>query len=174
MINLVIFLLCLKIFCARILDVSIGTVRMILTVRNKSLYAAIVAFFEVFIWFMVAREALNTDINSFFIPISYSLGYATGTFIGGIISDKFIDSILGVQVITTKNSELMVNEIRERGFAVSIIPLKEEKDHDKKDMLFIQLHKSKLNKLTKVLNKLDPKAFTVVNETKTVQNGFIK
>ena len=171
---MVVFLLCLKIFCARILDVSIGTVRMILTVKNKSLYAALVAFFEVFIWFMVAREALNTNINSIFIPIAYSLGYATGTFMGGIISDKFIDSIIGVQVITTKNTEMMLNEIRKRGFAVSVIPLKKEKDRDKKEMLFIQLHKSKLKKLTAVLNELDPKAFTIVNETKTVQNGFIK
>ena len=171
---MVVFLLCLKIFCARILDVSIGTVRMILTVRNKSLYAAIVAFFEVFIWFMVAREALNTSVSSISIPISYALGYATGTFVGGIISDKFIDSIIGVQVITTKSSEMMINAIREKGFAVSVIPLKKEKDRDKKEMLFIQLHKSKLKRLTKILNELDPKAFTIVNETKTVQNGFIK
>ena len=56
--------LCIKIFFARILDVSIGTVRTMIMVRGKMYITAILAFIEVFIWFLVAREALVTNINS--------------------------------------------------------------------------------------------------------------
>lgn len=169
-----ILLLCIKIFFARILDVSIGTVRMLLIVRNKKLLGTLCAFIEVMIWFMVAREALNTELTSLFIPIAYSAGYATGTFIGATISDRFIDSIVGVQFITTICSEEMINTIRNKGFAVSIIPLKEEDNRDHKEMLYIQLNKSKLKSLNKLLESLDSKGFIIVNETKSVVNGFLK
>ena len=82
--------LCIKIFFARICDVSLGTVRMVVTVKGKSVLAAVLAFLEVFIWFMIAREALNTEITSLWIPLSYAGGFASGTLIGSTLSKKFI------------------------------------------------------------------------------------
>jgi len=167
-------ILCIKIFLARILDVSIGTVRMILVVKNRKLYASLCAFIEVFIWFLIAREALKTDLTTIFVPIAYSAGFATGTFIGAFISDRFIDGVVGVQFITSKNTSEMIKVIRDKGFAVSIIPLKEEDNRDRKEMLYIQLNKSKLRNLNTILKDLDSKGFIIISETKSVVNGFLK
>ena len=120
--------LCVKIFFARILDVSIGTVRTMIMVKGKMYITAILAFIEVLIWFLVAREALVTNINSVIIPISYSLGYATGTFIGTYISNNFIKSIIGVEIIVNKNQLELIDAIKKNGFAVSVIDLKGNKN----------------------------------------------
>ena len=53
--------------------------------------------------FIVVREALSTNESSIWIAISYSLGFSTGTYIGSILSKHFIESILSIQIITTKN-----------------------------------------------------------------------
>lgn len=166
---------CFYIFMARIIDVSFGTVRTVLIVRDKKIPAGIIAFFEVFIWFLVAREALNTDIDSWLIPVFYAGGYATGTLLGSYISSNFLNGLIGVQVIVkkTKVSKLMT-EIREKGFGVSMVDLKNDYEGEKKAMLFIQLNKKSLKNLTKVIRQLDPDAFVVINETKYVQNGLIK
>ena len=74
--------ICVKIFFARILDVTISTFRQNIMLKGKIVISTILAFFEILIWFLVAREALVIAIDSIFIPISYSLGYATGTLIG--------------------------------------------------------------------------------------------
>ena len=87
-------LLCLKIFLARIIDVSLGTVRTYFIVKGKRTIAAIIAFVEIFIWFYAAREALNTEITSIFIVISYAAGYATGTYLGTIINEMFISGFV--------------------------------------------------------------------------------
>ena len=97
-----ILILCIKIFLVRIIDVSLGTFRTIITVKGKALYASIIGFIEVFVWFIIVREALNTDIDSIWIAISYSLGFSTGTYIGSILSKKFIEGTLSVQIITNK------------------------------------------------------------------------
>lgn len=167
-------LTCLKIFLARIVDVSLGTIRTVLVVKGKSITPAVVAFFEVLIWFVVAREALNTDLDSILIPIFYSLGYATGTFIGTFITSRLVDGLIGVQVITKSTNSKMLKEMRDKGFGVSVVDLKKANDNHKKDMLIIQLNKKKLKELTHVIRTNDPDAFVVINETKYVQNGLIK
>lgn len=167
--------ICLKIFLARIVDVSLGTIRTVLVVKGKNLTPAIVAFFEVLVWFYAAREALNTEIASILIPIFYAGGYATGTYIGTFISTHFVEGLIGVQVITKQSKEPhMLDEIRAAGFGASVIDLKNTHEKSKKDMLIIHLNKSKLKKLTKIIRRNDPDAFVVINENKYIQNGLIK
>ena len=167
-------LTCLKIFLARIVDVSLGTIRTVLVVKGKSITPAIVAFFEVLIWFVVAREALNTDLNSILIPIFYAFGYATGTYIGTFITSKVVDGLIGVQVITKSTNNKMLKEMRNQGFGVSVVDLKKNNDNHKKDMLIIELNKKRLKELTHIIRTNDPDAFVVINETKYVQNGLLK
>ena len=81
--------ICIKIFLARIVDVSLGTIRTVLVVKGKNITPAIVAFFEVLIWFYAAREALNTNIDSIFIPIFYAGGYAAGTYLFYLFHECF-------------------------------------------------------------------------------------
>ena len=57
-----------KIFFARIIDVSIGTIRTILTIKGRSILPSVLAFFEVMVWFFVAKEALLIDVDSILIP----------------------------------------------------------------------------------------------------------
>lgn len=164
--------LCLKIFFVRILDVSLGTFRTIITVKGKSLYASIIGFVEVFVWFIIVREALNTDETSIFVAISYALGFATGTFIGGKLSNKFLTSNLSVQIITSKANELS-NMLRYQGYAVTVIDVEGKDNSQDKYMLFIEINDKKLNNLKKLVKQIDDNAFIVVNETKYVQNGFM-
>ena len=78
--------MCLKIFFARLIDVSLGTFRTINIVKGKDLIASIIGLIEITVWFLVVKEALNTDNNSIFIVLAYALGFSVGTYIGGKIS----------------------------------------------------------------------------------------
>jgi len=169
-----VFLLCLKIFFVRILDVSLGTFRTINVVKGKTKVASLIGFFEVLIWFLVVKEALNTELDSIFIAISYALGFATGTFVGGKISEFFIEGTVSVQVITNKLSSEMIDDIRNNGYALSILDLVNENKKDNKKMLFIEINKKELNNLQKIIKSYDDKAFIVVNESKYVLNGYFK
>lgn len=93
-----------KIFFARIIDVSIGTIRTILTIKGRSILPSVLAFFEVMVWFFVAKEALLIDVDSILIPIAYSLGYATGTYIGIIISNHFSKDIYEISIYNPNNN----------------------------------------------------------------------
>lgn len=166
-----ILILCFKIFFVRIIDVSLGTARTIIMVRGKGLLASIIGFFEVFVWFLIVREALNTTESGLFIAISYSLGFATGTYIGSIFSEKFIESNLSIEVITEKKE--LADKIRKKNYGVSVLNVNGQEDVQKY-MLMIEIKNRKLNNLKKLIDEFDKNAFMMIKETKLVQNGYFK
>ena len=159
---------------ARILDVSLGTIRTIIMVKGNSLKCAFIAFFEVFVWFIVAREALNTEHISLWIAISYSAGYATGTYIGSKLSNIFIKGNTTCQVITSKATKNNIKLLRDKGYALTILYFKNYYKGIKKKMLLIEINNTKIKELSKLIRKIDNNAFITFSETKTVINGFIK
>lgn len=163
------FFLCLKIFCARIIDVSMGTIRTVYIVKEKRLIATLIAFFEVLIWFEIARESLNTEITSIFIPISYAAGYAMGTFIGTFLSSRFVKGHLTLNIISNKIKEKDISFLKEQGYGISTINV----DNDKK-MLIMEVDKKNLRHLQDLILSIDKKAFIIINETKYVHNGYLK
>ena len=164
---------CLEIFLARIIDVSISTFRMMIMVRKKSVLTPILAFCEVFVWFIAARKALNTNIDSVLIPICYSLGYATGTYIGGCLSRKFIKNVNSIEVTTSRNNTKLIHALRSAGCGISIIALKNNY-RDKKDLILVDVKSKNTQETIELIKEIDPKAFIVVKDTKIVHNGYIK
>ncbi len=169
-----ILLLCIKIFFARIIDVTLGTIRMVYTVKGKTIIAGIVAFIEVFIWFIIAREALNNGVESIWIAVAYAGGFASGTLLGSFISNRFINSLISVEVITSKGTPENIEKIRLEGFGVSVVETSSSLTEQKNTILFITLNSKHLDELKRIIRHIDKNAFMVVNESKVVQNGFIK
>lgn len=77
----------LFIFLARVVDVSLATMRTLMLVRGKGLIAACIGFFEV----MIYITALNKVVSGLDNPanlVVYALGFATGNFMGSYIEEK--------------------------------------------------------------------------------------
>ena len=106
------------IFFARIIDVSLGTVRMILTVRGERYIAAAIGFFEI----MVYVVALGKVIGSLDEPVRlilYCLGFAAGVIVGTWVEELLALGYRGIQVITVKENQPLVEKLREEGFAIT-------------------------------------------------------
>lgn len=162
-------IICIKIFLARILDVSIGTIKSFYVIKEERIISFILSFIEVLIWYYAARAALSIDIDSILIPISYSLGYATGTYIGTYFSSSYIKGNLTVHIISNKITKKDIESIKKKNFGITSI-----KTEDNKKYLIIEINKSRLNELKKTISKIDDSSFIFVNDTRIVHNGYIK
>lgn len=149
----------LKIFFARIIDVSLGTFRTILTVKGRIFLPTLIAFFEVLIWFFVAKEALLVDENKLIVAISYSLGYAAGNLIGTIISKKFIISVYEIKVYNPTNK--LIDYLTKHGYDIHLI---------RKNVLIIYEKSKRFYKLVTTINKLSKNSIIYINETKPNNN----
>lgn len=171
-------LLCLKIFFCRILDVSLGTMRVVVVVKGKNLLAGMIAICEGLIWFLIVREALFFEANStlayFAIALSYAGGFASGTFVGGKFSDKFLGGNVKVQIVTSSKNDELLAAIKDAGYAMTILDINTSLFGKKKYLIFSEIKSRQLKDFKELVYSLDEKAFITVQETKCVYNGFFK
>lgn len=168
-----ILLLCIKIFFVRVFDVALGTVRMLFTVKGKRFVASTIGFIEMLIWFLIVKEALNTDLTSIWIAVSYAGGYALGTLLGSYLSERLISGMVTVQAILSSANDEVVTMIRKAGYAVSVLDVKGQDDKPKY-LLLIEVNKKRQNAIRKLIKELDDRAFVIINDSKTVYNGYFQ
>ena len=166
--------LCLRIFFTRILDVSLGTVRTLFTVKGKTAIASLVGFVEVMVWFLVVRTAFNSDEAGLLLAVFYAGGYAVGTYVGGKIASRVIKGTVTMQIVTSERDDSVVNAIRDAGFGVSVVNVNASQYGGEKYMLFAEIAAARLGECKSLVYSLDPHAFITVQESKYVYNGFIK
>ena len=159
---------CIEVFFARMLDVSIGSVRTILLVKGKNFLSTILAFIEILIWYFVARQILTTEDTNILIVLSYAGGYAFGTYVGGLINKYFVRGNLMAFVITSLDNKFMIEKLKEAGYGVSTLSIE-----DGKLILLIEFKKKYLKKLKSTVANLDENAFVIINESLHVENGYI-
>lgn len=169
-----VFLLCLKVFACRILDVSLGTVRTIFTVRQRKLIASLIGFVEVLIWFLIVREALNSDVNSIWVALSYAGGYATGTYVGGAVAKLLIRGKVTVQILTTHKNQDMINALKDKGFAMTITDAHGAVDAEEKYLIMMQIEEKHMKDIKGIINHFDEDAYVNVTDVKEVYNGYFK
>lgn len=157
----------MEVFFARMIDVSIGSARTIFLVKQRNLIACILAFIEILIWYFVARQILTGTNTNLFVVFSYAGGYAIGTYIGGLINKYFVKGTLTAMVITSSDNRVMIEELRNAKYGVSIMGLEENKL-----LLLIQFNKRTIKKLKSIVNRIDRNAFMIINETFKVENGY--
>lgn len=159
------FDLSIKIFFARILDVSLGVIRTVEIVKNNTIKAVLIAFFEVLIWYIVAREALTSEFN-IIIAVCYSAGYAFGTLIGSFLSNYLIRGNSSILVVSKLIKRKEINKIKRKGYSLSSLTL----DNDNK-MLFIEVDNREVNNILNLIKTIDCHSYVCILDTK---NKFLK
>lgn len=165
-------LLCLLIFCCRIIDVSLGTIRTIVTVKGITWLASLIGFVEVFIWFVVVQQALTGADGSIYVALSYAGGYATGTLIGSLVAKKLIPTKLEVQIITSNKNETLIEILKNNGFAMTIVNAVGAHKKEEKYMIYIDISSKNLKLLKKLVLENDPQAFISINEASSFIGGY--
>lgn len=155
--------LCFKIFLSRILDVSLSSVRTMFVVKCNKIMASLIAFVEIFIWFYAAKEALVSNSTSLCIIVSYALGYATGTFIGTLINEKFISGIYSLKVSLKGVNEKMIKKLN--SICLDVVSLKGEG----KNILFLEVDKKNYKELVNNIYIIDKSASIVINDAKFIR-----
>jgi uncharacterized protein YebE (UPF0316 family) len=108
------------IFIARIMDVSLDTVRIIFINRNLRYYAAVIGFFEVLIWLMVIRQIFQ-NLGNPVCFIAYAAGFAAGNFVGINIENRISIGKVIIRIITRVEADDLIAFLRSAGYGLTII-----------------------------------------------------
>lgn len=167
-----IFLGSLLIFGLRILDVSIGTVRVLYTIKGQRLMAGCLGFFEAGIY-IVAITRVMAEVHTLGWTgfVGYALGFSTGTVVG-ITLDKWIGSgwVLA-RVISREHGPAICGKLREHDFGVTEI---DGKGRDGAvPVLFAVAARKRATELLKLIEHVDEGAFVTIDPVNRASGGFV-
>ncbi|MEK6543945.1 MAG: DUF5698 domain-containing protein [Elusimicrobiota bacterium] len=158
------------IFFLRIIDVSLGTTRTLLMVRNARTYVPLIAIIEITIWAFAAGNAIR-NLNSFWHVLAYSGGFTAGNMIGMWIEDKLAFGYSTVRIITQQKHSGLSAALRDIGWGVTEI-----KGHGKDgpvDVLLTVVKRGDTNRLYKEIERHAPEAFVSTEETRAITRGWL-
>src|SRR5690606_26617685 len=113
----------LLIFFARVSDVTLATIRMLMVVQGRKVQAAIIGFFEVSIY-VTALSKVVSSLDNIGNLLSYALGFACGNYIGIIIENRIALGNLAAQIIlkgSNENNIELIETLRGNGFGVTVL-----------------------------------------------------
>src|SRR5690625_6466611 len=79
----------LFIYFSRIMDVSLGTLRIMFVSKGMKAKATICGFFEVPIWVIVVAQIFQ-NLDNWLFYLAFAAGFATGTLVGMFMEEKKI------------------------------------------------------------------------------------
>ena len=161
----------LLIFLARIIDVSIGTLRVIFVAKGYRLYAPILGFFEVVIWLLAIRQIMN-HINNPMCYLGYGLGFAVGNYIGIRLDERLSLGTVLVRVVPKFDTTELSEHLRRAGFGASLVDI--EGMSGKLKMIFAIAKRKDLDELMAIVREHNPQAFVTVEDVKTAQEGHFR
>jgi len=155
------------IFMARVADVSIGTIRVILVMQGKKGLAPLLGFFESIIWLLAIGQIFQ-HIDNPISYISYAIGYAFGTYVGIILEEKMAIGRVVVRVITSLPATDLIDYLERKNHRYSNI---EAKGNDGKvNIVFTVVKRNVLKELIPKVKEYNPKAFFTIEGVKKVSD----
>lgn len=163
------FVLPLLIFIARVIDVSIGTMRIIFLSKGKKNIAPILGFFEVFIWIIAMGEIMK-NLNNWGCYIGYAAGFATGNYIGMLIEEKLALGVHIIRVITERNTTPLLKELHEKGYGATLVDA--EGMYSRVKLVYVIIKRKELLKVETIIQENNPNAFYTIEDIKHVKYGI--
>jgi len=111
-------LLGIVIFLARVVDVSMGTMRTISIVQGRTKIAFVLGFLEVSIWLMVISAVVNDVMTKPLLGIFYA-SVLHGNVVGIKLERRLAFGHIIFRVISTCNGRKIADKVRDSGYAVT-------------------------------------------------------
>ncbi len=157
------------IFCLRACDVSMGTIRTIYTLQGRKYLATGIGFIEVTI-FIYAISQVMKNLNDPILMIAYSGGFATGTFVGLMLEEKFAIGYAQLRIISRGKGEEIARSLWARDFGATV--LRGHGRDGEVDMLFSIVPRRNLQECVGIASKVDDHSFVTIADSRYIFRGY--
>ncbi|MEX2511352.1 MAG: DUF2179 domain-containing protein [Cyclobacteriaceae bacterium] len=153
------------IFMARVVDVSINTLRIMFVLNGKKSVAPVLGFFEALVWLLAIGQIIQ-NMNNPLSYLAYAGGFATGTFVGMVIEERLALGRVLVRVITPVPLPDLLEYMKEKGFRFTSVGA--EGRYGKVNLLFTVMKRDVLKDFINQVKASDSKAFYTIESVKKI------
>lgn len=161
------------IFFGKLLEVSIGTLRIVLINRGVKAVGAAMAMIEIILWLVVASTVLTGFREDWLKGLMYALAYALGNYLGTILDERLAFGLCSVQAVINdeKDAIRVCAALRRKGFGVTTLDVHgRDDDHY---MLMMTMKRKRVDEAMSAIEELNPGAVISVSDVKSQRHGYL-
>jgi uncharacterized protein YebE (UPF0316 family) len=164
------YLIALGIFAMRICDVSVGTVRVIYTIRGRRFASMCLGTLESGIW-IFAISRLFKYVDNPISMVGWSVGFGVGTVVGITIEKWIASGHILMRVISTHHPVELRRALMEESVGVTALP-GAGRDGEVQ-ILFVVAPRRRGNELLSIVQQIDPDAFITIDPISQAIGGYM-
>ncbi len=163
-------ILYILIFVVKIIEVAMAVVRIVLITKGEKVKGAVIGFFEVIIWVILAATVLTNVTDDPFKVVVYSLAFAIGNYLGSMIEAKLALGTVSIQAIVKKvQGKDLSKALRTQGLAVTAVDAYGR--DDRKEILYMHVPRRKIQKTINTIKSFQKDVVITVNDIRPVYGG---
>lgn len=145
------------IFMAKVIENTLGTLRLIIVANGKKVFGAILQGIIAIIW-AISAGIVIVDVNKDVLKIIFfALGSLVGSYIGSLIEEKMaLGSSIVTSIISEKDALLIIRTLRKKRYVVSTINI-----DNKKRTIAIMVHRKRIQNVSNIIRKIDSNAVII-------------
>ena len=165
-------LVCLLVCAAKIVEITIQSLKTCMMVKGQRLKAAGLGFIECTIWGLVISTLIGTLGDNLLLLVFYCIGYATGLVLGSTLESKIALGTSNLELIASDESTAKITAYlkeNDRGYTV----FEGHGSKEKMNMIFVVLPRKETPRVLKEIRKsCDDKVFVAVSEVSKYAGGY--
>ena len=163
---------CLIVCAAKIIEITIQSLKTCMMVKGQRLKAAGLGFLECTIWGLVISTIIGTLGDNLFLLAFYCVGYATGLFLGSTLESKIALGTSNLQLIANDvNTQKIVEYLKKQSRGYTIFD--GQGSTDKMNMILIVLPRRDASRVLKEIRKIcENNVFVVASEVSKYAGGY--
>lgn len=161
----------LLICLARVMDVSIGTLRIVFLSRGMKVLAPILGFFEVIVWLLAISQVMQ-HMDSWINYVAYGTGFALGNYLGIVIEEKLSMGLVILRVITRKSAIDLIEHFRNEGYRMTVVDAEGLKGPVQ--ILFTIARRKQVPELLSITRRYNPDAIYSVEDVRSLSANAVE
>ncbi|MBQ4611576.1 MAG: DUF2179 domain-containing protein [Clostridia bacterium] len=163
------------ILVGKVLEVSMGTLRIVLINRGERLKGSMIAFVEIIFWLVIASSVLDGWKQDAFKGLSYALAYAIGNYAGSWLDEWLAFGLSSLQIVvpTLEETKKLSLYLQSLGYGITSIDVKGRND-DERCMLIMMIKRKNLKNVMWEIQQYCPAAMITVSDVKAVRGGYMR
>src|ERR1044072_1094802 len=162
----------LLIFCSRLSDVTLATLRNIFIHKGFRKIVPFIGFFEVLIWLIAMKQVLN-HVDNIAAYLAWAGGFATGTYVGMRIEERLALGNQVIRIITTQeDSTELIRMLRESNHGLTVVDGHGAKGPVK--LLFTIVQRTHIKDIIDRIEEIQPNAFYTIEDVRSSEHGVFR
>jgi uncharacterized protein YebE (UPF0316 family) len=159
----------LLVFCLRITDMSLDTLRVLFVVRGQKRISWVLGFLQSAV-FVIAITRVLSDLNNPLVILGYAAGFATGNVLGIMVEARLAIGHVQLQIISRRRGPAVAKALRASGYGVTEISARGRDGTVK--LLTASVLRKDVARARQVVHKVDEEAFITAEDVRPVRRGF--